>query len=48
MNMEYCKEWIEMYESKRSTISAQPILFRNENPRSTPIPPHLRDENWPK
>ena len=48
MNMECCKEWIEMYERKRSAILAQRILFRSENPRSTPIPPHLRDENWPK
>ena len=43
MNMECCKEWIEMYESKRSAILAQHILFRSEHPKSTPIPPHLRE-----
>lgn len=48
MNMECCKKWIEMYESKRSVILAQCILFHSEHPKSTSIPPHLRDENWPK
>ena len=37
-----------MYESKRSGITTQRHLFRSENPRGTPIPPHLRDNNCPK
>ena len=48
MNMECCKEWIELYESKRSGILAQHHLFHSENSRGIPIPPHLRDDNWPK
>jgi len=43
MNMECCKESIELYDIKRSTISTQCALFCNENLRSTLIHTHLRE-----
>jgi len=45
MNTKYCKEWIELHNSKRIVISTQHALFCSENPRATPLPTHLRDEN---
>jgi len=45
--MEYCKEWIELYKSKRSRFAKEHVLFCKQNPRGTPLPAHIRDKNWP-
>jgi len=48
INMECCKEWIELYNIKRSAIPTQCALFHSENPRGTTLHTYLRDKIWPK